>query len=735
MKNFEKGGYNADSPKIWVVDLEAYNNGDLVGEWIDLTDFNDGAEVIEHIGGLLKGWGNKEEWAVFDTENISDSSEYLGEADFDRIITAYEIAQERDLPIEVIEEFSNNYDLKDADELREAVDSYYVGEFSDDSDLGYYIVDELYGGIENLPQDWLEMYFDYEALGRSEAINSYNDIQGHTFMAFKYGGMFAKGGTTDKKKTIPVPIQRRINEINDLIEWAEDKDNIVGSYAGTTYYQYYDFRKPIETKNQFVYIEYDMGGGRTHKERYNVNKTGDYVSNGRVDLQQELSQILRAFRKAKRDYEKYGYFKKGGSVQDKVSAKIKVLRDEGYPQDQAVAIALSMRDSGKLAEGGFSDNSDVDWDMIFDNKMFDELDDPEFIKGVEKAEETKAKNRLNKRLGFTKTWNETVMDLIRDTKNLMQDYKTSGGRENTMYYINENIADLKSLGYGAKTYAENLQQKFYSGKYAKGGSISDKVVYMTKDGVGVTEDMLFARDENGKIIILSDEDWKGKKYPIVSSEMIANASRSSFDFAKGGSISDRDQKFYDLVDTLISEYNIQEYTAIAEAKERLGYMPKYARSGYQGDFYAKGGEVKMYDEIDYTDNVSKQKVKAKVIGLDDKGYTIKYKLKNPKGEMKMFKKYIKYSKGGGIGDKEYKGGRSPESVRNAYYGEYADLLDSGVKDALNEKSAIEYITGRNVIVHHKEANNYAYKTLDANGNVTDWLTVPAKEVDEVIDNI
>ena len=45
-------------------------------------------------------------------------------------------------------------------------------------------------------------------------------------------------------------------------------------------------------------------------------------------------------------------FKKGGKTSDKVSDKIRLLKDEGYPQDQAVAIALSMRDSGKLAQGG-----------------------------------------------------------------------------------------------------------------------------------------------------------------------------------------------------------------------------------------------------------------------------------------------------------------------------------------------------------------------------------------------
>ena len=45
-------------------------------------------------------------------------------------------------------------------------------------------------------------------------------------------------------------------------------------------------------------------------------------------------------------------YAKGGKTSDKVSDKIRLLKDEGYPQDQAVAIALSMRDSGKLARGG-----------------------------------------------------------------------------------------------------------------------------------------------------------------------------------------------------------------------------------------------------------------------------------------------------------------------------------------------------------------------------------------------
>lgn len=41
-------------------------------------------------------------------------------------------------------------------------------------------------------------------------------------------------------------------------------------------------------------------------------------------------------------------------MDDKVSDKIRLLKDEGYGQEQAVAIALSMRDRGKLERGGLS---------------------------------------------------------------------------------------------------------------------------------------------------------------------------------------------------------------------------------------------------------------------------------------------------------------------------------------------------------------------------------------------
>jgi len=116
-----------------------------------------------------------------------------------------------------------------------------------------------------------------------------------------------------KRREIKVPkaIDNKVKEINSLIKWAEDKDNIVGGYFGSTYYTYLSFKKPIRIVNQFVYIEYH-DGEKLVKERYNFNKPTGYLS--LEELKWELSRILRAYRKAKKDYDSKGYFKKGGKV-------------------------------------------------------------------------------------------------------------------------------------------------------------------------------------------------------------------------------------------------------------------------------------------------------------------------------------------------------------------------------------------------------------------------------------
>jgi hypothetical protein len=66
----------------------------------------------------------------------------------------------------------------------------------------------------------------------------------------------------------------------------------------------------------------------------------------------ELYIISEADKRIQEEEESSNLARGGKTMDDKVSDKIRLLLKEGKPQDQAVAIALSMRDEGKLAKGG-----------------------------------------------------------------------------------------------------------------------------------------------------------------------------------------------------------------------------------------------------------------------------------------------------------------------------------------------------------------------------------------------
>jgi antirestriction protein len=185
-----------DTPKVWVGEWSLYNEGRLIGEWIDLSNFDSGAEVMAYIQSLLDKWTKetgelREEYAIFDYENFPSNlySEGMGEGSFDKVIRAYKFSVENDVPMEVVGEIISEYDI---DDLEEWFSERYAGQFDSDTDLAYWYVDEMLGGVENLDKKTQEMYFDYEAFGRDLAINDYRDINGYYFQTYRKGGMTMK---------------------------------------------------------------------------------------------------------------------------------------------------------------------------------------------------------------------------------------------------------------------------------------------------------------------------------------------------------------------------------------------------------------------------------------------------------------------------------------------------------------------------------------------------------------
>jgi antirestriction protein len=195
-----------NTPKIYVADLKSYNEGRLIGEWIDLTEYDNGEEVKEKIDELMTKYsekyhdGDETEFAIHDFEHFDSSlySESMGEKEFDIIIATNKISEEKDLSPETLQIIMSENSLE-SDELEDWIEERYVGKFENDYDIGYEYA-ETVGGIEGISNP--EMYFDYEGLGRDLSINDYNQIgdDNDYFRNYKKGGKILNYDLSKYKK-------------------------------------------------------------------------------------------------------------------------------------------------------------------------------------------------------------------------------------------------------------------------------------------------------------------------------------------------------------------------------------------------------------------------------------------------------------------------------------------------------------------------------------------------------
>ena len=195
-------GYTGESAKIteavnndiefsaYITNLDKYNEGELVGKWVKFPiDEDDFEEVLKSIGiGDTDDFGAPyEEWFVTDYECNLDGFRWedLGE------YPSYESLQEFGELLESVDDneaVSNAYEvtgnLKEAIEGIENGDLIYYPGINSDSELGEYIISEIYG--DDIPDDLVKEYFDYEALGRDLSFDEYENDEGEMVSAGEY---------------------------------------------------------------------------------------------------------------------------------------------------------------------------------------------------------------------------------------------------------------------------------------------------------------------------------------------------------------------------------------------------------------------------------------------------------------------------------------------------------------------------------------------------------------------
>lgn len=153
--------------RIFLTNLAEYNEGELIGEWVDLPVDDDFEEVFDRIGIGDPAEGKSEEWFITDYESDIDGLE-IGE--YEDIRNLNEFA-------ELIENFTDTETevlgaiLSDgiAGDLIEAAYDVRSGDWhfyhgaKDMGDVAYQLIDEWVYEVNDFVRD----YFDYDEFGKT----------------------------------------------------------------------------------------------------------------------------------------------------------------------------------------------------------------------------------------------------------------------------------------------------------------------------------------------------------------------------------------------------------------------------------------------------------------------------------------------------------------------------------------------------------------------------------------
>jgi antirestriction protein len=156
----------ADTPRVWIACLAAYNEGHLHGEWVDATDVDEmneaGARIIKTSPALLP-----EELAIHDYDGFGNLPSTLGEyPSFETVARIGALIEEHgDAFIAYLDAIE--VDVNDEDQVSEnAFWEHWRGEWDSEKAYAYDYVENCgWGGVAQVP-DELENYLDWDAIVR-----------------------------------------------------------------------------------------------------------------------------------------------------------------------------------------------------------------------------------------------------------------------------------------------------------------------------------------------------------------------------------------------------------------------------------------------------------------------------------------------------------------------------------------------------------------------------------------
>lgn len=161
-----------DNPSVYVSTYAKYNNGNLKGAWIDLTEFNDYDDFLAHCRDLHSDERDPE--LMFqDFENFP--KEYYSESGLEPEL--WEFINLDDDDRELLEAYHDAGFSGDIDDARDA----YFGQFDSDEDFAQEYIDST-GMLSGVP-DNLRFYFDVERFAR-DLMMDFSESNGYYFSSY-----------------------------------------------------------------------------------------------------------------------------------------------------------------------------------------------------------------------------------------------------------------------------------------------------------------------------------------------------------------------------------------------------------------------------------------------------------------------------------------------------------------------------------------------------------------------
>lgn len=204
MVSFRGGGLKMEDNKVltesvqstpkfsaFITNLGKYNEGELIGEWVDFPiDEDDFDDVLARIGVSNEPDETGtyyEEWFVTDYECTLNGFDWQEFGEYPSYETLQEFGELVD-SIDDVTAVDNAYEV--TGDLQEAIDGIETGDIifydgiSNESDLGWTIINEIYG--DDIPEDLLERYFDFDMFGRDLSFDEYEGDDGEYVSAGEY---------------------------------------------------------------------------------------------------------------------------------------------------------------------------------------------------------------------------------------------------------------------------------------------------------------------------------------------------------------------------------------------------------------------------------------------------------------------------------------------------------------------------------------------------------------------